>query len=127
MNLYITNLVNTGPMTKVSSGIQVLLFIKEFMLEEKLPNVENLSSTQTLLNRQQFSAERKPINVVSVGKLSGTAQSLLDTRKSTLERDPMSVTSVEKALGGDQISLDTRESTLGRDLLNAKNVEEPSA
>ncbi|KAK1328756.1 LOW QUALITY PROTEIN: hypothetical protein QTO34_010883 [Cnephaeus nilssonii] len=53
----------TEPMTKVSSGIRVLLCIKEFMLEEKLPNVENLSSTQTLLNRQQFSVERKPINV----------------------------------------------------------------
>lgn len=42
MNLHTRNLVNTVPMTKVSNGIQILLSIKEFMLEKKSINTENL-------------------------------------------------------------------------------------
>ena len=127
MNLHTKNLVNTVPVTKVSNGIQILLSIREFMLEKKFTHMGNLSRTQTLLNMQQFSLARRPISVMSVEKLSDIAQSLLGIRESTLERDPMNVMSVEKALGGAQILLDTRGFTLGRDPLNAKNVGEHSA
>ena len=99
MNLHTKNLVNTVPVTKVSNGIQILLSIREFMLEKKFTHMGNLSRTQTLLNMQQFSLARRPISVMSV----------------------------EKALGGAQILLDTRGFTLGRDPLNAKNVGEHSA
>lgn len=111
-------------MTKVSNGIQILLSIKEFVLEKKFTNMENLSRTQTLQNMQQFSVERKPISVMNVEKLSDTAQNLLGIRESTLGRDPMNVMSVGKALGGVQILLDTREFTQEKDPLNAKNVVE---
>lgn len=113
-------------MTKISNGIQILLSIKEFMLEKEFTNMENLSRAQTLLNMQQFLMGRKPTSVMSVGKLSDIAQSLSGIRESTLEKGPMNVVSVGKALGGAQILLDTREFTLGKDPLNAKNVGEHS-
>lgn len=97
------------------------------MLEKKFTNMENLSRAQTLLNRQQFSVERKPIIATNAGKLSDTAPSFSDIRESTMERDRMSVMSVGKALGEAQILPDTRESTLAKDPLNAQNVDEHSA
>ena len=96
MNLHTRNLVNTVRVTKVSNGIQILLSIREFMLEKKFTHVGNLSRTQTLLNMQQFSLARRPISVMNVEKLSDTAQSLLGIREFTPGRNPMNVVNVEK-------------------------------
>lgn len=68
MNLHTGNLLNKVPVTKVSNGIQILLSIKEFMLEEKFTNMENHARAQTLLNMQQFSLEKTLINVHECGK-----------------------------------------------------------
>ncbi|KAF6076368.1 zinc finger protein 165 [Phyllostomus discolor] len=62
--------------------------------------MENLSSTRTSSNKQQFSVERKPISVVSVRRPSDTTPSSPDTRVSTLERDPMSIVKCGKGFGG---------------------------
>lgn len=114
-------------MTKVSNGIQILLSIREFMLEKKFTYMGNLSRTQTLLNMQQFSLVRRPISVMNVEKLSDTAQSLLGIRESTLERDPKECNECGKGFGGAQILLDTRGFTLERDSFECKECGEHSA
>lgn len=126
MNSHTRNLVNMVPVTRASNGTQILLTLKEFMLEKKFTNMENLSRARNLLNMQQFSVQIKLISVMNVGKLSGTAQNLLGIRESTLERDAMNVMNVGKTLQRAQILLDIGEFTLGKDPLGAKNVGEHS-
>lgn len=122
MNLHTKNLVNTVPVTKVSNGIQILLSIREFMLEKKFTHMGSLSRTQTLLNMQQFSLARRPISVMSVEKLSDTAQSSLGIRESTLERDPISVITVNRASASEEALLNIRGFTQVRNPINVVTV-----
>lgn len=117
-------------------------------------NVEKpLVSEQILLDIREFTVVKNPMNVVTVGKLSGAAQGSLGTGESILERNltvvksvgkpsarapllfsirrftvetkAMHVLNVVRLLGEVLFLGNTKESILVRNLMNVMNVKNP--
>lgn len=70
-----------------------------------------LAGAQILLNIKEFILERNPTNVVNVEKLSFIHQLLFNTKELILERNPLGVMNVGKALSVVHHASDIKEFT----------------
>ena len=79
-------------MAKTLAGTQVLLTIREFILENNLINGKNAEkpsvTTQVLFNTREFILERNLTNVKNVEKPLSSTHILLNIREFILEEKP---------------------------------------